>query len=154
MIRMMMMRYALAVAALMGVTGCTDLGRELTDFEEAQARCDGARPSSYVFAVERLCFCGPESRGPVRVQGTVAVERVYVDSGDPVPAAMADQFPRVDGLFDIVASALAGDAHEVRVTYDPVLEVPTDFWIDYLENAADEELGMRVTEEVEADPGP
>ncbi|MSR20183.1 MAG: hypothetical protein EXR91_04285 [Gemmatimonadetes bacterium] len=150
------MRYALAVAALMGVTGCTDLGPELTDLEEARARWDGARPSSYVFAEERLCFCGPESRGPVRVrvQGTVAVERVYVDSGDPVPAAMADQFPTVDGLFDIVASALAGDAHEVRVTYDPVLGVPTDFWIDYLEFAADEELGMRVTEEVEADPGP
>ena len=153
------MRYALAVAALLGVAGCTDLGPEVgavNDLEEARARWESARPTSYVFALERLCFCGLESRGPVRVrvQGTVAVERVYVDSGDPVQAAMAEQFPTVDGLFDILASALAGEAHEVRVTYDPALGVPTDFWIDYMEFAADEELGMRVTEEVEADPGP
>lgn len=29
-----------------------------------------------------------------------------------------------------------------------VLGLPLDFWIDYLEAAADEELGMRVTEAV------
>lgn len=153
------MRYALAVAALVGAAGCTVLGPEvevLTDLEMARERWENARPSSYEFAVERMCFCGPESRGPVRlrVQGLTAVERVYVDSGAPVRAEMADGFPTVDGLFDMLASAVAGDAHEVRATYDPVLGVPIDFWIDYWEFAADDEQGMTVTESVRAVGGP
>ena len=148
------MRYAIAVAALVGAAGCTDLGPEvvaLTDLEEARERWEDARPSSYVYEIERLCFCAIEAIGPVRVQvqGSAVVERLYVDSGATVPPGMAELFPTVDGLFDILASALAGDAHEVRAEYDPNLGVPTEFWIDYIELAADDELGMRVTGEVQ-----
>jgi hypothetical protein len=45
------------------------------------------------------------------------------------------------------ASLSQRDAHEVQVSYDPELGYPTDFSIDYEEQVADEELGMRVTEE-------
>ena len=108
-----------------------------------------------MFAVERLCFCGAESRGPVRVrvQGMAVVERVYVDTGGPVPGTFAELFPTVDGLFALVRSAIEGGAYEVRVTYHAVLGVPIDVWIDYIENAVDDELGLTVTESVEAPAG-
>lgn len=152
-----MMRNALTALACVGFTACSDMGPDvglLAELEQARARWESARPTSYVFAVERLCFCGLESRGParVRVQGDIVIERVYVDTGAPVPASFADSFPTVNGLFDLLRSAIEGGAHEVRVTYDPVLGVPEDFWIDYLEYAIDEELGIRVTEEVQAVP--
>ncbi len=154
-----MLKHIMGVAALWAASGCSVLGPEvrvLTDLEEARERWENARPSAYEFAVERMCFCGVESRGPVRlrVQGTTAVERVYVDSGAPVAAELGEWFPTVDGLFDMLASALESDAHEVRATYDPVLGVPVDIWIDYMEFAVDEEQGMRVTEQVEAVSGP
>ena len=84
----------------------------------------------------------------VSVSGQDVTERVYVDSGDPVPASFAELFPSVDGLFDILEAAIVGDAHVIEVTYDTVSGVPIDLWIDYVENIADEELGFRVTEMV------
>ncbi|MBM4183134.1 MAG: hypothetical protein FJ207_02800 [Gemmatimonadetes bacterium] len=137
------------------LAGCSDLGfdvRSLTDLERARSRWERTRPNAYVYAIERLCFCPVEYIGPVRVrvQGDTVLERVYVDSGSPVPSGVADFFPTVDGLFAILADAYSDDADDVRVTYDPVTGVPVDFFIDYMEMAADEELGMRVTEDVVA----
>ncbi|MEQ1854858.1 MAG: DUF6174 domain-containing protein [Longimicrobiales bacterium] len=147
------MRVLVLLVVCAGLGGCSDLGfgaRTLTDLEEAARTWERTRPSSYVYAVERLCFCPVEYRGPVRVrvQGDSVVERVFVDTGDPVPSAYADVFPPVEGLFEILSDAYEGDAHEIRVTYDSATGVPLDFWIDYMEMAADEELGMRVTEGV------
>ena len=126
----------------------------LIDLEANQSRWDSLGPDTYVYAVERLCFCGVEYRGPVRVsvEGGTAVEHVYVGSGLTVPPGIAGEFPTVDGLFDLIRSAIESDAAEVNVTYDPALGVPLDFWIDFDERVADEELGMQVTEVVT--PGP
>jgi hypothetical protein len=134
-------------------TGCGDLGPEsalLTELERNRDKWDAARPVSYVFGVERLCFCLEEARGPVRisVSGQNVTERVYIESGDPVRAELEELFPTVDGLFDILEAAIVGDAHTIEVTYDTVSGVPLDFWIDYDPAVADEELGFRVTEMV------
>jgi hypothetical protein len=139
------------------VLACGSLGPDdehLTDLEANQARWETLGPGSYVYAVERLCFCSPESLGPVRVrvEDGVAVEHVYVDSGLAVPSAIAVGFPTVDGLFELIRSAIDADAFEVRATYDQGLGVPLDFWIDYNEMLADDELGMLVTEVVAPTP--
>lgn len=120
------------------------------DLEVHQARWDSLGPESYVYAVERLCFCGFEYRGPVRVrvEDGVAIGRVYVDSGLAVPPGIAAEFPTVDGLFELLRSAIEAEADEVRVTYDPVLGTPIDLWIDFSEMTADEDLGLLVTEAV------
>jgi hypothetical protein len=124
------------------------------DLHGAERAWQRAGVASYEYAVERLCFCTPEGRGPVRVrvENGVVTQRTYVGSGDPVPGPLAELFPSVEGLFDILAEAIASGAHSVRATYDPDLGVPLDFWIDYSEQVADEELGMRVTEGVQALP--
>jgi hypothetical protein len=132
--------------------GCSDLGvdvRSLTELEQAEARWDRFGPESYVYAVRRICFCLVEETGPVRVRvdDEVAVEWTYVATGNPLPESARPRFPSVDGLFAILREAYAEDAHEVQVSYDPELGYPTDFSIDYEEQVADEELGMRVTEE-------
>lgn len=148
-----MTRSAVAVIAWVGLMGCSEsdlLVGPVIDLERAEARWQRAGLDSYVFAVQRMCFCTIESLGPVRVRvenGTV-VERVQVDSSAPVSPTYAELFPTVQGLFDLIRSAHEQNAHEVRVTYDPALGVPMDVWIDYIEFAADDELGMRVTEAV------
>jgi len=140
-----------------GPAACTDGGPELENHVERLAEHRGlwqsTRPAAYTYAVERLCYC--LLPGPVRVivREGAATERVYVETGDPVPQELADLYPTVDGLFDLLAQAFGSGAHEVDVSYDPTTGVPVDFWIDYEENVADEELGMRVVELVRpADP--
>jgi hypothetical protein len=145
------MKRIFALLGWLGATACSDLGldvRSLTDLERAEARWDRSGPASYVYAVQRICFCLVEETGPirVRVEDGVAVEWTYVATGNPLPDAARPRFPTVDGLFDILREAYAADAHDVRVSYDPDLGYPTEFSIDYEEQVADEELGMRVTE--------
>lgn len=132
------------------LAGCADLGprnHDLLEEVRAQRRAwEAWRPASYVYEVERLCFCGVEWRGPVRVRvdaGQV-VGQEYVDGGESVTSAAAPWFPGVEGLFDILEDALDRDAHQVQVTWDPVSGAPQDFWIDYDANIADEEQGYRI----------
>jgi hypothetical protein len=83
----------------------------------------------------------------IRVEDGVAVEWTYVDTESPLPPSARPRFPTVGGLFDILRAAYAEDAHDVDVSYDPDFGYPTELSIDYDEQVADEELGMRVTEE-------
>ena len=152
-----MSRAAVLIALCSLLVGCDGVGpvdERWVDLQAHRTRWDSLGPDSYVYAVERLCFCGVEYRGPVRVrvEDGVAVERVYVGSGLAVPPTIAGEFPPVDGLFELLASAIDSDAYLVEVTYDPVLGVPLDFWIDFDERVADEELGMQVTEAVTPTP--
>jgi hypothetical protein len=148
------LRNLLGGIVVAGITGCGILspdGGVRSELEENRERWEGARPTSYSVTVERLCFCGPDWRGPVRirVEGATAVERVYVDSGLPVGADAAPFFPTVDGLFQVILDALDRDAHEIRVSYDPGTGIPFDIWIDYEENTVDEELGFTVVLPIE-----
>ncbi|NNF29701.1 MAG: hypothetical protein HKN73_20930 [Gemmatimonadetes bacterium] len=144
---------ALAFGMLLGVAGCGEFGVEterLRDIERNRELWERQGMESYRYAVERLCFCG--LAGPVRVtvvDGAVT-ERIFVQSGDPVPAEQADWYPTVEGLFSILFDAAQRNAHDIEVTYDPDTGVPLDIFIDYEQNVADEELGFQVTEV----PGP
>lgn len=146
---------ALGVLSTFGALGCDGQGPDVGLLQELQRnrlRWAAQAPSSYTYAIERLCFCGGEARGPVRVAVTdgVVAERVYVESGDPVSPSFADLFPAVEGLFDVIADAIARDAFRIDVMYDADTGVPLDISIDYEQHVADEELGFRVTETVSA----
>ena len=133
--------------------GVAGLGEgPIDELERNEERWARFGPSSYVYGIERQCFCGEPARGPVRVtvQDGVVVSRTYVSTSDPVPADLEDLFPPVPGLFDVLRDAFERDAFSVEVTYDPQLGVPIDFFIDYAENVADEELGFEVIEGVAA----
>jgi hypothetical protein len=134
------------------VLACSDQGPESVDLglEVAANRAlwQTAGPATYVYEVERSCFCPVEALGPVRVQvedGAVT-RRTYTASGDTVRTPFADIFPAVDGLFDILERAIDQDAADVRVTWDPDTGLPLDFSIDYIANAIDEEVGYRIVD--------
>ena len=142
-----------AVVSTLVVAGCDDEGpgaQALRDLTNARARWARVGPDDYRYAIRRLCFCGPEAIGPVRVTVSAgeATARVYVDGGEPVPGSLAPLFPTVDGVFQILVDAFEDGAYRIDVVYDPETGVPLDVFIDYEENVADEELGFEVTEVV------
>ncbi len=134
---------------LVPLVGCGDFGVEadrLREIDRNRDLWDTQGLLTYRYAVERLCFCG--LAGPVRVavENDVATTRVFVLSGDTVPAEQAEWYPTVDGLFALLFDAARRNAHDIEVVYDPATGVPLDIFIDYQQNVADEELGFRVTE--------
>lgn len=140
----------LAIVTLRASACSSHLGPERTDLERNRELWEATGPATYVYGVERLCYCG--MRGPARVTvengEVVSVVLVEAEEDLPLSEATAELFPGVDGLFDILEDAIERNAHAIDVTYDPRNGVPLEFFIDYLENAVDEELGMRITEPV------
>jgi len=136
----------LAPALSSGCASSDPLDDPRSELETNRARWVADRPTAYSYTLERLCFCGPEARGPVvvTVQGASVTERVYVGSDEPVAPALEDLYPSVDGLFEVLEEAMDRDAHRIEVTYDVGTGIPLDIWVDYAENVADEELGFAV----------
>ncbi len=134
-----------ALSLLLLASGCSMFGAsrgENPARADARARWAASGPDAYTMTQSRSCFCPREITGPFEVsvrEGSLV--SVLLD-GAPVPAERA---LTVDGLFDLIADAYAGEADEVRVTYHPTLGYPTDLWIDYERMAADEETGYNVT---------
>lgn len=134
--------------AVVAADSCDDENGPPADFAEARARWEARGPVDYDLVLEQLCFCGPEGRGPVRVEvrdGAVA-SRTYVETGEPVREELEPFFPDVDGLFAFLAEAFERGPHSIEVEYDPDLGFPTRSFVDFEENVADEERGYRVLE--------
>ncbi len=96
--------------------------------------------------MERLCFCPREITGPViiQVKAGLVESRRYADTGAPVDARWIAEFPAIDGVFAIVDAAIARRAEMIDAVYDPMRGFPTRVDIDYIKNAIDDELGVRV----------
>jgi len=133
---------ALAAAAACGVTGPS--GRHAAE----QARLDQARAQwraqaivDYTYVLSRGCFCVTEYREPVTitVRGRTIESVVSVASGVPRDAA---QYPTIEGLFDLVQSAIDDDAATIRTEYDPARGFLASGYFDIDERIADEELSV------------
>jgi hypothetical protein len=114
-----------------------------------------ARPDTYSMGLERICFCAPEGRGPVRVSAErypgvpampheTALRHVYVSDGRAVPADMQWFFPTVQGLFSTLRMAIAAEAESIEVDFDAERGFPRRIFIDYDSRMADEEVGFVV----------
>lgn len=139
-----------AVVAACGITGPDD--SLLDDLERNRRLWEQQGSSSYVYVVQRQCFCA--LRGPVRItvtDGTVA-SRVYQGSGEPVGSESGALFPAVEGLFAFIEDALERDPADVSVTYDTATGVPLAVFVDYARNVSDEEVGYAVLEAPEPLP--
>jgi hypothetical protein len=135
----------------LSVAGCgvvepnpyADLQRDL---DHARARWARAAPDAYQMEYRRICYCIREVVQPVEItvrRGAV-LSRVYVESGRPVPEDLAELFPSVPQLFEGIQEAIRDRAAEIRVAYDPALGHPSEVYIDWRLEIADEEVGHRV----------
>jgi len=114
-------------------------GETTRDLVEARARWNAQRITDYTFTLQRLCFCG-ETR-PMRVTVRNGEVQSVVPVGEllPLPGPVAEWYPSITGLFDIVADAIAMPAGSIEARYDAVYGFPLEIAIDYWINVADDE---------------
>jgi hypothetical protein len=145
------MRRRAALLAIL-LSGCGILGlederdREIDRLERNLLRWSERAPERYSFQLQRLCYCVPETTRSVRieVEDGVVVSRSYEADGTAVPQEWEELFPAMEGVFAIVREALGREGSVVEVTYDVVLGFPRVAAIDYIVNAIDDELELRV----------
>ncbi|HEX8242883.1 MAG TPA: DUF6174 domain-containing protein [Longimicrobium sp.] len=143
-------RRAAAAALLLLAAGCRfpfspgdghDGARH--DLRVARSHWAALGSDSYTFTVQPLCFCVQQAMRVTVTNGQV-VSRVFVDSGQPVPAGQQTALSTVEGMFEVIEDAIANDAESISAQYDP-RGVPVQVFIDYEANVADEEFGWGVT---------
>ena len=142
------------LALAMAASGCSDLTGLERELEANRELWESEGPAAYVFDYGVVCYCPPQINRAVTitVDGEGVVSATYVDSGEPVDPFDPEDFPTVDDLFDEIESALAQDPYSLRAEYDAQLGYPTNVFIDFEENIADEEWGFVVSRFVSA-PG-
>ena len=142
-----MARLLLILAALpAALLACGDGFGPGGTFLAGWARWNRLRPAQYSYDFQRTCYCLVEAIQPVRItvsNGQVTSVATLPDLS-PVPPEQVNQFYRVtiDSVFQIVRHAIDEGADIVAARYDPRWGYPTTVWIDYISNAADDEMGF------------
>jgi hypothetical protein len=111
-------------------------GTAQQELNAARQRFQAAQIPDYHFAIERLCFCPPESRGPATI--------VVRNHAALAPPASFVEVATVPKLHAVVQKAIDDRVERLTVTYD-ARGVPLSISIDVSTMIADEEVAYTVT---------
>ena len=120
------------------------------NLDAARARWKSAAIASYEYGYNKYCDCHRESppETVVTVRGGTVTGVRHRPVGTTVEVPAADKnlqyYWTVDGLFELIASALARGV-QVRAAYDAELGFPREIYIDYDTNLIGDELDLRMT---------
>lgn len=130
-----------ALATACASAGPTAVAREYT---EARLAWAASGVTSYEVTVTPTCFC-INRPVVVVVRNGVVESRRFVSDGQPVPATLAEAYPTVDGIFDLIAKAEREHAASVTAKYDARYGYPLSVYIDWQAGVADEESGYALS---------
>ena len=82
----------------------------------------------------------------VTVDGSEVVEVTYLDNEPHRCEPDAAQYYTIPGLFNLIQEAIDSGAHSLQAQYDATLGYPTEVFIDYVSNIADEERGFSASD--------
>ncbi len=125
----------------------TDANSDTGRLAVARERWAALGMADYDFRTNWQCFCILEDRAPVdlEVRGGEITGGVYAPDANLTSALDLSRYETVEGLFDLIADAIARRAYSIQAAYHPDLGYPESVWIDYDERLADEERGFNIT---------
>ena len=143
------MRKILFVFLAIMLTACSAM-QPKSDFDRAREKWQDAKISHYRFNLFIGCFCAYTQDMPliIEVKNGEVVSMKY-QSGKEIESGNLDYFQRfatIDKIFDELKKDLVGEADKVTVEYDETYGFPKQVSIDFIEQAADDELGLTVSE--------
>jgi hypothetical protein len=141
------MKKLLLLFLVLILTACSGLGQ--SDFSRNQQKWQDANISHYRFNLFVGCFCAFTQDMPlvVEVKDGEVVSMEY-QTGNPIDDSSREYFSKfatVDRLFSELEADLGGEADEVTVTYDSTHGYPTEINIDFIKEAADDELYLTIS---------
>jgi hypothetical protein len=120
------------------------------NLDGARARWQSAAIATYEYGYQKYCDCHRESppETVVTVRGGTVTGVRHRPAGTTTEVPAADKnfqyYWTVDGLFDLIASALERGV-QVRAVYDADLGFPREVYIDYDSKLIGDELDLRLT---------
>jgi Family of unknown function (DUF6174) len=142
------MKKILLIALTLILVACSAGGSE---FSQNQRKWEDANIAHYQFELNVGCFCAFRDQMPLTVEVSNG-EVVSMMGADGIALAATDvnyelfsKYATIDRLFSELDSVLNGEADEVTVTYDPDHGFPAQINIDFIKEAADDELYLTVS---------
>ena len=143
------MRLRAIVCAFLLFSACDDESSVLVPPESdaltrARSSWTALDHHDYQLTQERLCFCLLGGQ-PVRltVQSDSLVSGMLLIDSTMLTAEELQYYHGVEGLFDFVAGIDPSQVAEFQLSFDSLFHFPSDVWVDYDRNIADEEIGFR-----------
>ena len=142
--------YCLTAVLLVGIavlgTGCgarNGIGESLAAH---QSRWSDQGKDSYRYELRIGCFCPPEVTDAVLVfvRDGITDSVLYIESGRPAEDRYFERCDTVDKLFLLIQDAIDREADKIEVTYDEDLGIPTRIYIDFVEQAVDDEISYDI----------
>lgn len=122
------------------LAACTGQG------DRQKARWDQQNILDYRYTLRVVCFCPPPAGQKLRIEvkngQTLSVKDAQ--TGEAVDSAFLERYTTINKLFQIITEAEARGAAKLEVQYNPDFGFPTNTFIDYIAQAADDELGFSV----------
>lgn len=141
------MKKMLLLVLVLMLAACTTSGSE---FDQNKAKWEDANISHYKFDLWIGCFCAFRSQMPltIEVQDGKVVSMTDVN-GEAITAEspsyeIFSTYETIDRLFVKLAADISAGADEITVSYDPIYGFPVTTYIDYIHEAADDELSIEV----------
>jgi hypothetical protein len=120
------------------------------DRELADARDQWAQqiPDAYELTWQQQCFCTADMVRPIRIRvaGGQIASASFIDDGTAVGEPTRGRLTTVDGVFDMIESAIDANASSVDVDYDATWGYPAAVFVDYNRRTADEELTLELSD--------
>ena len=144
-----MKKITLLVLLALILTACTAGGG--TELSRNQSKWRDANITHYTFELNVGCFCVFRSLMPVKVEvqngGVVSATDVNgnaISLTDPNSEFFL-KYATIDRLFSELESDPVQNADKLTVSYDPTYGFPKEVSIDFIEQAADDELYLSVS---------
>ncbi len=145
-------RHPIAFAALVVSASCGQASNDTADADLrlAQTRWSRSAVHDYSVVVQYVCFLRAQNICPytqpvhLTVRAGKVLSRVDAKTEQPVPQA-GSRIRDIQGLLDLVREAMDRHAYRIAVSYDTTYGYPKLIDIDYLGNAIDDELHVKVS---------
>ena len=152
--RRVLFRMIVLYFVLAPLCGCDILKLGNDRHVDIQSRLDNNRKkwdsemvSNYQFDFQWSCYCIVDfvAQVNITVRDNQIHSAAFVEGDVPIPHDIAiERYQAMDGLFDLLQSAIDANAHTISAKYHFDLGYPTEVWIDYEERTADEERGFSI----------
>jgi len=137
------MKKIILVALAVILAACSAGGSE---FSRNLEKWNDANVQHYRFLLNVSCFCAFRDQMPLIVEAlngevvSMAGSDGSVIAADDPNYELFSKYATIDRLFSELEADLGGGADEVTVTYDSTYGFPSEISIDFIKNAADDEL--------------
>lgn len=133
---------SLLLVISLGFAGCSIFQEEeRTELSIAQGLWSRAEISDYSYQLTVVCFCD-DGRFNVTVQDGALASVEPLDGQESTTLAEKT----IPDLFNVIVEAVSGNASVVDVDYHGAFGYPNSIYIDYIEEAVDDEIRYEIDE--------